>query len=554
MDNAIFENLEPRMFLSAGTELHGHATNLSSSKSPSLSAARVQYDEYGNTDASATYFLLSSTGTASISGQINYAGDVDVFSVAPTKNGKMTINLKAASSKTSTGIKGDISVYVNGIQIARNTTGSNALSLSFDVTANVRYYIHIASTGNEIGKYTATVAAAWTVPPPSPTPGSYIPGTTISWQMIDGSLVVLGTDNADAITVSESVGNTVIYANGIKVLDTIDVFANISLYGFGGDDTLVTISGDSEYLYGGTGLDSYWVDGLDSIYNIEAAEAAVKSSHVVYDFLQPTSENVSLELSGQKISDPITTVNGYPAGNTIPYPYANFSYRPLFVNGPQYNDIKQGSIGDCYFMAALASLAQSDPGIIKQMIAPLGDGTYAVRYFRGGQEVIVRIDADLPVFAGDFLAYAGSVDKEIWVGLVEKAYAQFRTGANSYASISGGWMSEVYAQVTGSSYTSLSISSTTNADTLATRMYSELQAGHAVSAGTSVGNAYVARTHAYMVQSVQQVNNIWMVTVFNPWGQDGTDIPGDTNRYDGLITMTISQFTTSFIRVDICNF
>ena len=27
----------------------------------------------------------------------------------------------------------------------------------------------------------------------------------------------------------------------------------------------------------------------------------------------------------------------------------------------------------------------------------------------------------------------------MWVAVVEKAYAHYRTGANSYASLSGGW-------------------------------------------------------------------------------------------------------------------
>ena len=44
------------------------------------------------------------------------------------------------------------------------------------------------------------------------------------------------------------------------------------------------------------------------------------------------------------------------------------------------NDIYQGSLSDCYFLAPLASLAYSEPQKLMNTAVDLGDGTYAFRF------------------------------------------------------------------------------------------------------------------------------------------------------------------------------
>jgi hypothetical protein len=209
-------------------------------------------------------------------------------------------------------------------------------------------------------------------------------------------------------------------------------------------------------------------------------------------------------------------------------------------------------VGDCYFLAALSSLAQSDPNIIRQMIAPLGDGSYAVRFWQNGQATYLRVDAQLPVFTGDVLKYAKlTPDGELWVALTEKAYAQFRTGQNSYSSISSGWMGTVYSQITnvapsGASPGSLSMAG----DALGQYLYDNLQVGHAVSAGSlSAPAGPIVGSHAYTVQSAQNVGGAWYVTVFNVWGCDGK--VWDSNPSDGLLTLTLDVFRQNFIQVSV---
>ena len=55
----------------------------------------------------------------------------------------------------------------------------------------------------------------------------------------------------------------------------------------------------------------------------------------------------------------------------------------LFVGGaPSPNDVQQGGIGDCYFMATLMSISQRDPGKIRSMMTPDGNGGATVTFWR----------------------------------------------------------------------------------------------------------------------------------------------------------------------------
>ncbi|MEI7837566.1 MAG: C2 family cysteine protease [Planctomycetota bacterium] len=497
----------------------GNAPFLSISHASGLGAAVS--DDYGNTLATAAGVSFSSSGTASVAGQINYLGDKDVFSFTPAKSGSISVKLVPASKSK---ISGGLSAYEGTAMLVQDVNAADkSAAVTFNVVGGTTYYIQVASLNGQSGKYALSCAASWladptptpppvdpilpppvdpTPPPPiDPTPppaGKYSPGTQVMWQVESGSdglhLVILGTDGSDAITVSKSGTNTVIYVSGAQVWTSSQVFSNVALYGFGGNDTLVSISGSSESVWGGAGFDSFWTDSSDTLGDVEAAEAAARSVHVVNQFYSSASvAQPALQLAGQKIADPVSG-----------YAYADFSSYRAFTDGPEYNDIKQGAIGDCYFLAVLSSLAQTDPGIIRQTIAPLGDGTYAVRFFNGSSETYVRVDADLPVYSGSSsLAYAGlSPDGELWVALTEKAYAQFRTGANSYSSLSAGYMGAVYPQITGVSATSVSPFSQTESS-LANQIDQALLTGHAVTAGSAAtGSTIIQGSHAYEVHSI----------------------------------------------------
>lgn len=122
----------------------------------------------------------------------------------------------------------------------------------------------------------------------------------------------------------------------------------------------------------------------------------------------------------------------------------------LFSGEPRPDDVRQGAAGDCWFLAALASLANQEPATIRSMVAPNDDGTYSVRLHRKDTAgdgprlvpVTIRVDGDLYTRNGEEL-YAKAPRGEdgrriLWVAIVEKALVQFesqygRTGEESKA-------------------------------------------------------------------------------------------------------------------------
>jgi len=117
----------------------------------------------------------------------------------------------------------------------------------------------------------------------------------------------------------------------------------------------------------------------------------------------------------------------------------------LFVNGVEHQDIRQGGLGDCYFLAALAELADHQPDVIQNMIYQQDEYTYAVTFNPYWSSETYYIDNQLPANTDGDSIYA-AYEEEGWVALLEKAYAhinsfrdlqgpsQFTAGLNSYQS------------------------------------------------------------------------------------------------------------------------
>jgi hypothetical protein len=114
--------------------------------------------------------------------------------------------------------------------------------------------------------------------------------------------------------------------------------------------------------------------------------------------------------------------NSGPLGNVVLNAFNNpeqYKHHDLYENGTssiKASNVKQGSLGDCYFLASVADLAAQNPAAIRRMIAP-GQlyGQYEV-IFPGQQPV----DIDKPnPFELEHMAQAGDGD---WVNALEKAH------------------------------------------------------------------------------------------------------------------------------------
>jgi hypothetical protein len=227
----------------------------------------------------------------------------------------------------------------------------------------------------------------------------------------------------------------------------------------------------------------------------------------------------------------------------------SLSYRAatgsLFVGAPAYANEKQGMLGDCYFIAALGSLGTTNGDAVRNMFVDNGDGTYTVRFYGGaygayyntdgtigegfangvGVADYVTVDRLLPSTSSGTFAYSNygasltSTGNVLWIALAEKAYAQWnasgksgRTPANTYASIEGGWMSFVNAQVLGYNSTRYASSNTANK----TALVNALGAGRAVTVGTTGNSTMMVSSHAYSITGYDAGTDKF--TIFNPWG------------------------------------
>jgi hypothetical protein len=220
---------------------------------------------------------------------------------------------------------------------------------------------------------------------------------------------------------------------------------------------------------------------------------------------------------------------------TASYSYDTSTAGTLYgTTNVSHTDEVQGNLGDCYLLSALGSIADSSAAAIKNMIVDNGDGTWTVRFYSNGTADYVTVNSRLPVTSSGQLIYQGygssasSTSNELWLALIEKAYAQWNetgktgrdTATNSYAAIEGGWMGDVYEQVLG--YSATVYYQTTTSSTAKQTLINSIAAGEAVTIGTKSFN-HDATTglygnHAYNV--IGYSASTGKFTLYNPWGSN----------------------------------
>jgi hypothetical protein len=258
------------------------------------------------------------------------------------------------------------------------------------------------------------------------------------------------------------------------------------------------------------------------------------------------------ELNGGDILDP--RIGG-------DFEYRNFSSNPLFApGGPNRDDIDQGRVGDCWFLCALSGVAEDNPERIKNMVVGLGDGTFAVRFFRGGEERYYRVDADLAVFseggAAGMAAYAApGTGNSIWAPIVEKAFVFARASAGHgwvigpetimlrniyrphYEVISGGWAIEAWAWMGVGSRATRDAGDFDDAWDMYRWVQSELDAGRTVTYSTveDPDDMDLEGPHCYLVVGVQlNPDGQPFLVLRNPWATDGGRVQGPDDGYIGI--------------------
>ncbi|XP_059838683.1 calpain-9-like isoform X2 [Hypanus sabinus] len=256
----------------------------------------------------------------------------------------------------------------------------------------------------------------------------------------------------------------------------------------------------------------------------------------------------------------------------------------FFVGGASRFDVCQGRVGDCWFLAALASLTMQQE-LFNHIVPPDQNfqreycGIFRFRFWYFGDWVEVVVDDRLPTDDNNQLIFVSSCDKnEFWCALLEKAYAKLY---GSYGDLQMGQIAEAMVDFTGG--IKLEISLRSSPSNLWRMLKRAIDLGSFVGCTTSslkIGEMKTAdglvMTHAYSVTGAEQVryqNQIEeLVRVRNPWGDDvewnkaWSDGSSEWSRVDAKIRerlllprddgefwMAVQDFEERFHRLVICS-
>ncbi|XP_071374798.1 calpain-5 [Centroberyx affinis] len=272
----------------------------------------------------------------------------------------------------------------------------------------------------------------------------------------------------------------------------------------------------------------------------------------------------------------------------------------LFVDGISTRDLHQGSLGNCWMVAATSCLA-SEPSLWKKVIPDhveqewnpkrpdLYAGIFHFRFWRLGRWTDVVVDDRLPVSQDGVLLFCRSATpREFWSALLEKAYAKLN---GCYEALEGGNTAEALIDFTGgvSEPLSLDIEALSQHSDQRRTLFQTLAKAHERKAlitcsirpaegetVESVLDCGLVRGHAYGITAVRKVrlgekllkkceaSRLFMVRMRNPWGttdwtgawsqgsQQWQQMGRSEREKMGLIVRDVGEFWMEF--EDFCHY
>ena len=101
----------------------------------------------------------------------------------------------------------------------------------------------------------------------------------------------------------------------------------------------------------------------------------------------------------------------------------------MVVGGASRLDINQGMLGDCWLLAAIASLTQEEKLMNKVLDLDNFDdfrsGALKFNVWQDGEWTEVIIDDRLPTYRNKLVFMHSKEKNEFWCALLEKAYAKY---------------------------------------------------------------------------------------------------------------------------------
>ncbi|XP_061165136.1 calpain-D-like [Saccostrea echinata] len=247
-------------------------------------------------------------------------------------------------------------------------------------------------------------------------------------------------------------------------------------------------------------------------------------NHFIDDSFPPISRSIFINQDKPFIKTPIQWLRPTEIGNE--------KDKWEVCKTPLPNDISQGQLGNCWFLSALAVLAER-PELVKNIILTktyCPQGAYQVRLCKDGIWQIVLIDDLLPCDNHKRLVFSQAKGRQLWVPLIEKAMAKVH---GNYENLAAGRCIEGLATLTGAPCDIIKLQPRSqkrdvDPNLIWAKLLSCRESGFLM--GVSCGGndktedkVYKRKgllaQHAYSILDVKDIDGNKLLRLRNPWGR-----------------------------------
>ena len=256
--------------------------------------------------------------------------------------------------------------------------------------------------------------------------------------------------------------------------------------------------------------------------------------------------------------------------NTKAMPY-------VFFEGIKPQDVKQGKLNDSWLLSGVSIIAENEK-LVKRIILTKETndfGIYKVKLCRMGSWKTVIVDDFFPCYPLGDPIFSKNNFKELWVLLVEKAFAKLH---GNYLSLENGNIKHSLIDLTGCpvfTYSMNDKNSSFNQDEFWKQLREFHQANYLIAASTKdmpaeKSIAGLVKEHAYCIlRLVEYSKNVKILNIRNPWGvfewtgdwsktsqlwtQELKDkIKPDLDNNDGSFWISYKHFLENFETINVC--